>query len=55
MNLEKLNHIQKWYADYLDEPFYPYEFSFWQYSESAIIDGVPNKCDLNLQFVHKSN
>lgn len=51
MNLEQLNNYQKWYADYQEEPLYPYDFSFWQYTEKGEVPGINGYVDLNIQFI----
>lgn len=53
MQLEELNNYQKWYADYQKTPLYPYEFSFWQYTETGIVKGINGNVDINLQFIPK--
>lgn len=53
MQLEQFNNYQKWYADYQSTPLYPYDFTFWQYSEKGTVNGIDTKVDLNLQFVEK--
>jgi len=55
MQLEELNNYQKWYADYQKTPLYPYEFSFWQYTETGNVKGINGNVDINLQFVPKKN
>lgn len=55
MQLEELNNYQKWYADYQKTPLYPYEFSFWQYTETGTVNGIKGNVDINLQFVPKEN
>lgn len=54
MQLEQLNHFQKWYADYQQTPLYPYEFSFWQYTETGKVAGIDGNVDINLQFIPKT-
>lgn len=53
MALEQFNNYNKWYADYLEKPLYPYEFSIWQYTEKGRIDGIEGNTDLNICFVKK--
>ncbi len=53
MQLEELNNYKKWYADYQSTPLYPYDFTFWQYSEKGMVNGINGNVDLNLQFVLK--
>ena len=53
MTLELFNNYNKWYAGYLKEPLYPYEFNIWQYSETGRIDGIEGNVDLDICFVKK--
>lgn len=53
MQLERLNNYQKWYADYLKTPLYPYDFSFWQYTETGKVNGIDGNVDINIQFIKK--
>ena len=39
-----------WLAQYYKEPFFPYQFSLWQYTDSGSVDGIEGKVDLNLYF-----
>lgn len=51
IELEKVDQYQKWYADYQEQPLYPYDFSIWQYTEKGKIPGIKGKVDINLQFI----
>lgn len=51
LELEKVNDYPKWYADYEDYPQTPYEFSYWQYTNQAVIDGILGPVDLNLEII----
>lgn len=51
MKLELFNDYCKWYADYQENPLYPYDFSIWQYTETGKIDGITGNVDINIQFV----
>lgn len=53
MKLELFNGYKKWYADYLKEPLYPYEFSIWQYTETGKIDGIDGNVDMDICFIKK--
>ena len=44
MQLELLNHYQKWYADYQEKPLYPYAFTIWQYTEKRKSRWHSRKC-----------
>lgn len=52
MNLEfeRLESYDKWFAQYFKQPFFPYEFSMWQYTASGSIDGINGNTDLNMGF-----
>ena len=41
----------KWFAQYFKQPFFPYEFSMWQYSSTGKIDGINGGVDLNMGLV----
>ena len=49
--LERLDHIQKWIAEYRFKPYYPYDFSIWQYSYTAKIKGINSPGDYDLSFI----
>ncbi len=53
MNLEfeRLEEYDKWFAQYFKQPFFPYEFSMWQYTAAGSIDGINGNVDLNMGFV----
>lgn len=51
LELEKVNDFPKWYADYEDYPQTPYDFSYWQYTNEAVIDGISGPVDLNLEII----
>ena len=50
LDLESLEGIEKWIAEYRFKPYYPYDFGIWQYSNSARIRGINSPGDLNLCF-----
>lgn len=49
-DLKQLAEYPIWYADYELIPQTPYDFCFWQYSESGQVDGITGIVDLNIQF-----
>lgn len=49
VDIEAMYQFPIWYAQYADEPDWPYEFHIWQYTESGEIPGVQGPVDLNLQ------
>ncbi len=40
-----------WYADYEPSPQTPYHFNYWQYSESAHVDGISGECDVDIEMI----
>lgn len=40
--------VPLWYADYEPVPQTPYDFVFWQYSNTGKVNGVEGDCDLNI-------
>lgn len=54
-DLEQLAEYPVWYADYENVPQTPYQFTFWQYSESGTVEGIEGNTDLNVWFIPKDN
>lgn len=50
LEFERLEGIEKWYAYYGDELYFPYDVSIWQYSSSGTVDGINGTVDLNISF-----
>ncbi len=55
LNLEEIKDIDKWYAQYASDPYYPYVFSIWQYTNTGQIDGIKGNVDLNISFLDYAN
>lgn len=51
LDLERIYQYPIWYAQYADEPDWPYEFSVWQYTESGEVPGIPGMVDLNIEMI----
>lgn len=51
LEMEKLNGYPKWYADYEEFPQTPYDFSYWQYTNEGVVEGISGPVDLNLQLI----
>ncbi|MBQ8946825.1 MAG: hypothetical protein IJ058_08445 [Lachnospiraceae bacterium] len=51
LDLEKLEDYPKWFASYDDEPYWPYEMDYWQYTEKGRVDGIDGDVDLNIKFI----
>lgn len=50
-DIEAVYKYPVWYAQYADEPDWPYEFAIWQYTESGQLPGISGSVDLNLQML----
>lgn len=49
-DLTKLAEYDIWYSEYSELPGSHYQFSMWQYSDTAAVDGIEGNVDLNLCF-----
>ena len=52
VELSRLTAYQKWFAQYYNKPFFPYEFQIWQYTNKGKVNGITGEVDLNLCFVN---
>lgn len=50
LDLTRLTEYDKWFAQYFNRPFFPYEFQMWQYTSSGRVDGITGNVDLNISF-----
>lgn len=50
LEFERLEGIEKWYAYYGNELYFPYDVSMWQYTASGTVDGIDGQVDLNISF-----
>lgn len=50
VELERLTQYPKWFAQYFNKPFFPYEFQMWQYTNEGSVPGIEGGVDLNLCF-----
>lgn len=50
LDQQRLADIDKWFAYYKNDFYYPYKYRIWQYSESGRVDGIEGDVDLNLAF-----
>ena len=50
LDLMQLTDYEIWYADYQEEPIYPYQFRIWQYTEEGSVPGIDGYVDLNVCF-----
>ncbi|MPM72666.1 hypothetical protein SDC9_119642 [bioreactor metagenome] len=51
LELDQVLEYDKWYAQYSTWPYYPYEFSIWQYSNTGTVAGIEGNVDRNISFV----
>lgn len=51
-DLEQIYKYPVWFAQYANEPVWPYEFSIWQYSESGEIPGIYGPVDMNIEMMY---
>lgn len=50
-DMTQLQDYPFWYADYEAIPQTPYNFTYWQYSESGKVNGIEGNVDLNIEFI----
>ena len=50
IDIERLEDVEKWYAEYSSDVKFPYEYGILQYSESGRIDGIGSNVDLDIAF-----
>lgn len=50
LDLQRLENYEKWFAYYGEEPYFPYEISMWQYTDTGTIDGISGNVDFNISF-----
>ncbi|MCR5716135.1 MAG: glycoside hydrolase family 25 protein [Lachnospiraceae bacterium] len=50
LDMARLEAYPKWFACYSMPVYFPYEYDVLQYSESGVVDGIPEKVDLNISF-----
>lgn len=50
LDLEQLEDYDKWFANYDDQFYYPYDFRIWQYTDEGSVDGIDAAVDLNISF-----
>ncbi len=48
LDMERLEHLKKWFAFYDTKQYFPYEYSYWQYYDKGRVDGIEGDVDLNI-------
>jgi len=49
LDLEQIYKYPVWFAQYANEPIWPYEFAIWQYSENGEVPGIYGPVDMNIE------
>lgn len=52
-DMNRLADCEIWYCEYAQTPGFPYEIGMWQYSKTAVIDGIEGNVDLDMRFLQK--
>ena len=47
MNITKLEGIDKWFAQYFNEPHFPYAMQIWQATNEGSVDGIKGDVDID--------
>lgn len=50
INMAEFEDVEKWFAYYDTDLYFPYEYAIWQYSDTGRIDGISGDVDLNISF-----
>ncbi len=48
MDISQLAGYDKWLAQYFNRPFFPYEFTIWQYTNTGKVDGIEGNVDIDI-------
>ncbi|MBR5115998.1 MAG: glycoside hydrolase family 25 protein [Lachnospiraceae bacterium] len=48
LDMDRLEHLKKWFAFYDTKQYFPYEYSYWQYFDKGQVDGIQGDVDLNI-------
>ena len=50
VDLNELEGIEKWFASYSKDFYFPYYYKYWQYTETGKVSGIEGDVDLDLWF-----
>ena len=50
LDTEELEESDKWYASYTSDFYYPYYYSYWQYTSSGKVKGIDGDVDMDICF-----
>ena len=54
LDMTRLTKYDKWLAQYLKIPFFPYQFQIWQYTGKGRVNGIKGDVDMNISFKNYS-
>lgn len=54
LDLTRLASYDIWYASYVSQPDFPYDFKIWQFTDSGNIPGITGDVDINIGFTDYS-
>lgn len=50
IDMSQFEDVEKWFAYYGTELYFPYEYAIWQYSDTGRVDGISGDVDMNISF-----
>lgn len=50
IDMASFEDVEKWFAYYDTDLYFPYEYAIWQYTDKGTIDGIKGAVDLNISF-----
>lgn len=50
IDMSAFEDVEKWFAYYKADLYFPYEYAVWQYSDKGTVDGIQGDVDLNISF-----
>lgn len=50
LDMSEFEDVEKWFAYYGTELYFPYEYAIWQYSDTGRVDGIQGDVDMNISF-----
>ena len=50
LDMSQFEDVDKWFAYYDTDLYFPYEYAIWQYSDTGRVDGIDGNVDMNISF-----
>lgn len=50
IDMSAFEDVEKWFAYYKADLYFPYEYAVWQYSDKGSVEGIQGDVDLNISF-----